>query len=283
MTIAQTVKGQVLSYAAAQDIGGRANQEDRFLVREMTTVDGRPAVLALIADGIGGRNQGQTASEMACDRVPAHLTAGELRSDQIGNALRSALEDTCRDIYEASLAEPSREGMGTTCTAIVVVDGSLYLAHVGDTRAYLLYGDQLRQLSIDHTWAEKAIRAGFPVEEIRKHPNRGVLEHYLGVEPTVEVDTRYRLAADGDETGDTLVDPLPLAPGDVLMLCSDGLADLVKEPDMVPALQSGNLGQAAIALVQRALHSGATDNVTVVVLRLAGGKSHGVWWWPRGH
>jgi PPM family protein phosphatase len=138
-------------------------------------------------------------------------------------------------------------------------------------------------LSIDHTWAEKAIRAGFPVEEIRKHPNRGVLEHYLGVEPTVEVDTRYRLAADGDETGDTLVDPLPLAPGDVLMLCSDGLADLVKEPDMVPALQSGNLGQAAIALVQRALHSGATDNVTVVVLRLAGGKSHGVWWWPRGH
>lgn len=283
MTTAQTVKGQILSYAAAQDIGGRADQEDRFLVREMTTRDGQPAVLTLIADGIGGHNQGQTASEMACDRIPAHLAAQPPHSGQIGHALRSAFEETCRDIYEASLADPSREGMGTTCTAIVVVSRRLYLAHVGDTRAYLLHGDQLWQLSIDHTWAEEAIRAGFPVEEIRKHPNRGVLRRYLGIEPTVEVDTRYHLASDGDEMGDTLVDPLPLASGDVLMLCSDGLADLVKGPDMLPAFQSGNPGQVATDLVQRALHAGATDNVTVVVLRLAGGKVSGPWRWLGGH
>jgi len=285
MTTAQTVKGQILSYAAIQDIGGRADQEDRFLVQEMITGDGQPAVLALIADGIGGHNQGQTASEIARHNVPAHL-AGTLvpgSGMEVGHALRSALEETCRDIYEASLADPSREGMGTTCTAIVVAERRLYLAHVGDTRAYLLHGDQLRQLSIDHTWAEEAIRAGFPVEEIRKHPNRGVLRRYLGVEPTVEVDTRYRLAGNGDETQDTLLEgPLELAQGDVLMLCSDGLADLVEEPDMLPALQSGNLGHAATALVQSALQAGATDNVTVVVLRLAGGKTAGLRSWLSG-
>ena len=283
MTTAQTVRGQILSYAVAQDIGARADQEDRFLVQEMTTGDGQPAVLALIADGIGGHNQGQTASEMARDRVPAHLAARAPDAGQIGHALRSALEETCRDIYESSLADPTREGMGTTCTAIVVVDRRLYLAHVGDTRAYLLHGDQLRQLSIDHTWAEEAIRAGFPVEDIRRHPNRGVLRRYMGIEPTVEVDTRYRLASDGDELGDTLVDPLPLAPDDVLMLCSDGLADLLAGPDMLQALQPGNPGQAATALVQRALHAGATDNVTVVVLRLASGKTGGLWGWLGGH
>ena len=281
---AQTVKGQILSYAAIQDIGGRADQEDRFLVYDMVTGDGQPAVLALIADGIGGHNQGQTASEMARHNVPAHLAAQAPRSGvEVGHALRSALEETCRDIYEASLADPSREGMGTTCTAIVVVERRLYLAHVGDTRAYLMRGDQLRQLSIDHTWAEEAIRAGFPVEDIRKHPNRGVLRRYLGVEPTVEVDTRCRLAGNQDETQDTLVDgPLELAPGDVLMLCTDGLADLVEEPDMLPALQSGNLGHAATALVQSALQAGATDNVTVVVLRLAGGKTAGLRSWLSG-
>jgi PPM family protein phosphatase len=278
MATAQTVSGRILNYAAAQDIGGRANQEDRFLVRELTTGDGRPAVLALIADGIGGHNQGQTASEMARDRVPVHFVAQAQNSSQIGSALRSALEATCRDIYDASLADPLSEGMGTTCTAIVVADQRLYLAHVGDTRAYLLRGEQLRQLSIDHTWAEKAIRAGFPVEEIRKHPNRGVLDRYLGIEPTVEVDTRYRVDGDDNATGDTLAEPLPLAPGDLLMLCSDGLADLVEAAEMRSTLQSGNPGQAATALVQKALEAGATDNITAVVLQLSGGKSAGPWW-----
>jgi len=283
MTTAQTVRGRILSYAAAQDIGDRADQEDRFLVREIVTADGKHAVLALIADGIGGHNQGQTASEMACERVQGYVAAREPDSSNIGLALRSALEEACRDIYDASLGDPSREGMGTTCTAIVVLDQRLHLAHVGDTRAYLLHGDRLRQLSIDHTWAEEAIRAGFPVEEIRKHPNRGVLRRFLGIEPTVEVDTRYRLDGEGDATGDTLLDPLPLAPGDVLMLCSDGLADLLEESEILPAFQSGNPGQVATALVQWALHAGATDNVTVVVLRLAGGKAAGLWWWPGGH
>jgi serine/threonine protein phosphatase PrpC len=233
--------------------------------------------LALIADGIGGHNQGQTASEMARDRVPAHLLAQSPRADQIGKALRSALEATCRDIYDASLADPTREGMGTTCTAIGVVDQRLYLAHVGDTRAYLLHDDQLRQLSIDHTWAEKAIRAGFPAEEIRKHPNRGVLDRYLGIEPTVDVDTRYLQDGAEGATGDSLLDPLPLNAGDILMLCSDGLADPVEPPDILSALKPGTPGQAATALVRKALQAGATDNVSVVVLQMAGGKA-GPWW-----
>jgi protein phosphatase len=283
MTTSQTIKGPIVSYASAQDIGGRADQEDRFTVCEMTTADGRPAVLAMIADGIGGHRAGQAASEMACSRVPALLAAQAPGSGQIGHALRRALEETCRDIYEASLADPGREAMGTTCTAIVLVDRKLYLGHVGDTRAYLLHADRLRQLSIDHTWAEEAIRAGFPAEEIRRHPNRGVLKRYLGVEPTVEVDARCRLDDDGDETVDTLENPLQLEPGDVLMLCSDGLSDPVEGTEILQALQSANPSQAAATLVRRGLQAGATDNVTVVVMKLAGGKALGPWWWPAGH
>jgi PPM family protein phosphatase len=283
MLTAPTVKGQILSYASAQDIGARQDQEDRFLVLEMTTANGRPAVLALVADGIGGHNQGQAASQMACDKVPAHLAARTPDSDRIGIALRGALEDTCRDIYEASLLDPQREAMGTTCTAIVVVDRRLYLAHVGDTRAYLLHEDQLSQLSIDHTWGEEAIRAGFPAEDIHRHPNRGVLRRYLGIEPTVQVDTRCRLAGDENETQDTLEDPLMLAPGDVLLLCSDGLADSLERSDILAALHSSNPGRAAAALVQKALEAGATDNITVVALRLSGGKTFGPWRWPVDH
>ncbi len=249
----------------------------------MTTADGRPAVLAMIADGIGGHRAGQAASEIACGRVPALLAGQAPSSGQVGLALRKALEETCRDIYDASLADPGREAMGTTCTAVVVVDRKLFLGHVGDTRVYLLHADRLQQLSIDHTWAEEAIRAGFPVEDIRRHPNRGVLKRYLGVNPTVEVDTRCRLDDHGEETINTLENPLPLDPGDILMLCSDGLSDPVDEQEMLQALQSGNPGQAAATLVRRGLQAGATDNVTVVVVKLTGGKAIGPWWWPAGH
>ena len=160
--------------------------------------------------------------------------------------------------------------MGTTCTAIVVADRRLYLAHVGDSRAYLLRGGQLRQLTIDHTWAEEAIRAGRAPEEIRTHPNRGVIMRYLGIDPTVNIDTRYRDAA--GEIVDTLqAGPLFLEPGDTLMLCSDGVSDSLDARQVAEFLAYPDCQTAADALVSNALEAGATDNVTALVLRLPGG------------
>ena len=161
--------------------------------------------------------------------------------------------------------------MGTTCTAIVVADRRLYLAHVGDSRAHLLRGGQLRQLTIDHTWAEEAIRAGRAPEEIRTHPNRGVIMRYLGIDPTVSIDTAVPRRRESEIVDTLQAGPLFLEPGDTLMLCSDGVSDSVETRLMAELMAYPDCQTAADALVSSALKAGATDNVTALVLRLPGG------------
>ena len=251
------------------DIGKRPNQEDRWEIREFQTADGRPATLAMIADGIGGHNTGEIASQMAKEMIPTRLTTNPPSASEITRRLKAALEEAGQAIYNASLEDPNRSGMGTTCTAIVVADRRLYLAHVGDSRAHLLRGGQLRQLTIDHTWAEEAIRAGRSPEEIRTHPNRGVIMRYLGIDPTVSIDTRYR--ASESEIADALAGPLFLEPGDTLMLCSDGVSDSLDARQVADFMAYPDCQTAADALVSSALSAGATDNVTALVLRLPGG------------
>ncbi len=134
---------------------------------------------------------------------------------------------------------------------------------------YLLRAGELLQLSIDHTWGEEAIQAGRPAEEIAQHPNRGVLKRYLGIEPVVQADTRFRLGAAGAIV-DTLTSPLRVQPGDVVMLCSDGLADGVPNAELRQALQAHDLTKAAKNLVACALRAGTGDNITAVVLRAPG-------------
>ena len=170
----------ILLRGQQSDVGKRPNQEDRWCVQEFQTADRRPATLALVADGIGGHSSGEMASEMAKNTIPARLLANPPSASEITRRLKAILEETGQAIYDASLEVPERSGMGTTCTAIVIADGRLYLAHVGDSRAYLLRGGQLYQLTIDHTWAEEAIRAGRSPEEIRNHPNRGVIMRTWG-------------------------------------------------------------------------------------------------------
>ena len=262
--------GASLLRGQQSDIGKRPNQEDRWEIREFQTADGRPATLAMIADGIGGHNTGEIASQMAKEMIPARLTADPPSASEITRRLKAALEEAGQAIYNASLEDPDRSGMGTTCTAIVVADRRLYLAHVGDSRAYLLRGGQLRQLTIDHTWAEEAIRAGRSPEEIRNHPNRGVIMRYLGIDPTVNIDSRYRGAA-GEIVDMLQAGPLFLEPGDTLMLCSDGVSDSLDARQVADLLAYPDCQTAADALVSGALKAGATDNVTALVLRLPGG------------
>lgn len=277
MPTAPTVKGRIVSYAGAQALGKRENQEDHFAVQELTTVDGHLAVLALVADGVGGHSQGEVASELAARQVPLRFVAQAPEAGNVGQALRRAVEETGLEIYQASLADAVDDRMGTTCTAFVAVDRRLYLCHAGDTRLYWQHGTEIHQVTIDHTWAEDAIQAGFPVELMRVHPNRGVLRRFLGIDSTLEVDTHYRLSESGTPTGDTLVDPLQLAPGDVLLLGTDGLTDVLTLPEIDQILRSGGPGVAATGLVQKALESGATDNVTAVVLHFAGSTQRRNW------
>lgn len=259
-----------LLHGQQSDVGKRPNQEDRWEIREFQTADGRPATLAMVADGIGGHSSGEMASEMAKNLISGRLVANPPAASEITRRLKTALEEAGQAIYDASLEDPNRSGMGTTCTAIVIADRRLYLAHVGDSRAWLLRGGQLRQLSFDHTWAEEAIRAGRPAEEIRTHPNRGVIMRYLGIDPTVSIDTRYRGPA-GEPVDGLQAGPLFLEPGDTLMLSTDGVSDSLSVGQVAEFMAFPDCQAAADALVSSAIRAGATDNVTAVVLRLPGG------------
>ncbi len=269
MSAVFTDTASALLHGQQSDIGKRPNQEDRWEVREFTTADGRPATLALIADGIGGHSTGEIASQMAKEQIPARLLARPPSASEITSRLKTTLEEVSQAIYQASLEDPNRSGMGTTCTAIAVADRRLYLAHVGDSRLYLLRNGQIYQLTIDHTWAEEAIRAGRPPEEIRNHPNRGVILRYLGIDPTVSIDTRYRDIT--GEIADALAGPFFLEPGDTLLLCTDGLSDVLDNRTIAGFMAYPDCQTAADALVSAALRAGTTDNVTAVVLRLPGG------------
>jgi len=261
-----------LTIGMFQDEGKRPQQEDRLLVHEFQTRDGMRALLAMVADGIGGQGSGELASQRSVELIPASLEEQQPTASQMSEALKNALVAANTSIYEESIDNPQYAGMGTTCTAAVLVGKRLYLAHAGDSRLYLIRGGSVRQLTIDHTWAEEALRAGRSPEEIRNHPNRGVIKRFLGIEPKVDVDTRYRLSDMSDDYEDSADKPLFLEPGDVLLFCSDGVSDSVQPRQIRETLQRLKAQKAAEKVVDLALKAGASDNVSALVLEMPGGS-----------
>lgn len=235
-----------IATAAATDVGRlRPGNEDRFFC-------GTTAFA--VADGLGGHAAGEVAAALAVEPVaelderafPDHRSAQQDLHDAVVAANRAVL-DGARE-------HPDRAGMGTTLTAALVHDGSLLLAHVGDSRAYLQRdAEPLRQLTVDHTAVQRAVDAGYLTpEQARVHPERSMLTRVIGSDPEVAVDTPP---------------PLPLRDGDRVLLCSDGLTEPVDD-DAVGALlrRHGDPEEACRALVAAALDGGGPDNVTVVVL-----------------
>ena len=275
-----------ITTGAFSDEGKRPNQEDRFLIHEFLTRDGLNATLLLVADGIGGQSTGELASSIAQDAIPRHLEAAQPTASEMTKALAEAIIAANQSIYQESMKDMSRTGMGTTCTAVVIIGKRLYLGHVGDSRAYLLRNQSLRQLTVDHTWAEEALQHGRSIEEIRNHPNRGVLKRFLGIEPHVEVDTRYRVSSIRDDYEDAREKPLFLEPTDTIMLCSDGVSDILADAQIEAILSKHPAPKAAETLVKEALKGGASDNVTAVVADMpeavkgGGGAATPPWLWP---
>ncbi len=269
---------------AYSDEGKRPNQEDRHLEWTLETRDGLTATLALVADGIGGQSTGELASNIAKETIPKFLEEARPTASEMTQALVAAIEEANARIYEESLKDPNRAGMGTTCTVVAIIGKRLYLAHVGDSRAYLLRLGKLRQLTIDHTWAEEALQHGRSLEEIRNHPNRGVLKRFLGIEPQVEVDTRYRASSARDDLADCREKPLFLENTDTILLNSDGVSDVLPDPQIEMILHQYPAPKAAEELVKAALKAGASDNVTAVVLDMpeaakGGGAGVPKWAW----
>ena len=263
---------QILS-GGVTDVGRvRANNEDCFRIVEDLN-------LFVLSDGMGGEAHGEIASAMAVETVvkhcretesdPAMTVFGDMPAkwSEKTRRLSSAVHLANQSIYESAQAHPEQHGMGATLTAAWIDGQALSIAHVGDSRAYLLRGGTLQQLTSDHSLVAEQVRRGIltPAEAERSEM-QSVLLRALGAHAEIEVDAEEHM----------------ILGRDILLLCSDGLTRMVTEPEIAGTLQAEpNPTKAAQRLVDLANDQGGADNVTVVVVR-AGAESKSWFSWLRG-
>jgi protein phosphatase len=232
---------RIAEHFHASDLGRqRQGNEDSYFVR---------APLFVVADGMGGAQAGEVASEMAVESFDRGLPEGSP-----ADALVQVIEDANRRIHDRSRAESQRAGMGTTVTAAYVGEQEVTIAHVGDSRAYVLRDGRLERLTRDHSLVGELVARGKLTEEqAETHPQRSVITRALGPEPDVQVDVQSYQARDGD----------------LFMVCSDGLTSMVPEPRVTAILDgAGALEQAGRELIAAANDAGGRDNITVILFRL---------------
>ena len=246
------------------------NNEDRYAVSSflLSKEDARPSVFAIVADGIGGHRAGEVAAELAVNYIS--MGVGESNAKRPVKILETAVHDASQAIASHSAGKEDEEGMGATCACAWVIENKLYTAYVGDSRIYLLRGKFIQRLSIDHTWVQEAYEKGIiTAEQMRDHPNVHVIRRHLGGIKLPEVDFRMRI--DGEETDEESENNqgFHLEPGDTLLLCSDGLTDLVWDDEIQKIVRSKkDLKTAAETLVNLANERGGHDNITLVLLAM---------------
>lgn len=243
--------------AGLSDVGCvRKHNEDNLLVD-------MELGLFLVADGLGGHAAGEVASRIVVEKVEEFINQTaerdrtwpleyDARIPYDGNRLKAALLLSDRAILDDIRENPERESMGSTVVACLVKDGHVTMAHVGDSRAYLLNRNGMRQVTRDHSWVADQVENGIlTAEEARKHPFRNVITQALGNGGELEIAIQEIQATEMDR----------------LLLCSDGLSGMVSDDEIWAIVQgSDSLTIAAEQLVRRALENGGEDNVTVVLV-----------------
>jgi len=264
-----------LSVAAGSHPGvGDRQNEDRFAVAayQVSATDPTPALFAIVADGIGGHRAGEVASEIGVEMVSQAVAQSD--ASQPVAIMQAAIIQASQAIYAQAEADPAKQGMGTTCVCAWVIADRLYTASVGNSRLYLLRGGVLRRLTVDHTWVQEAVEAGaLTPQQARTHPNANVIRRYLGSRKRVEVDGRLCLAPGESDRQARANQGLRLQPGDRLILCSDGLHDVVADSAIQEIAGRIDELQAMVnALIAQANQNDGRDNVTVIALEMPGGR-----------
>ncbi len=260
-----------LHVTAVSDPGlrGKSN-EDRFAIsaHRLSKANPIPSLLAIIADGVGGHRAGEVAAEMAVEAI-SRLVA-ESDAAQPNQILSQAMAHASQLIYEQSKRDLAQTGMGTTAVCAWVIGDRLYTAAAGDSRLYLLRSGALQRLTTDHTWVQEALDHGaLSLEGARDHPNAHVIRRYLGAKHPLHPDLRLRLHPDESDAQAEANQGLRLLPGDRLLLCSDGLTDLVEDAEILAAFSPGRSTKEALhGLVALANGRGGHDNITILVLEM---------------
>jgi serine/threonine protein phosphatase PrpC len=237
----------------------RRRNEDRALARTTNDTNGSPLCFLAVADGMGGVPGGELASEIAIRTLDSGFQPA-IALDPV-TSLRTLFQEANAEIRRLAESNPAIEGMGSTLVAALVAKNALWVANVGDSRAYLIRNGTIRQLTEDHSWVAEQVKAGqMSRTEAAGSPRRNVITRSLGTAQAVDVDL-FRFEE--------------MEPGDILLLCSDGLYNMVLAED-IPAIAVAYPPQeAADRLVELANKKGGTDNIAVVMAALPSGVREG--------
>lgn len=252
-----------LDVALNTDIGARATNEDNMIsfVPQDQQVMARKGALFVVADGLGDHTQGEVASELAVNTTREAYYQSE--NEDTERALQQAVEQANSAIYERNVKELGagdadallKKGMGTTVVAAVLHDDNVYVANAGDSLAYVIHGDAIRQIAEDHSWLAEQLRQGVQMtrEQAKTEGKNNMIVRCLGGRPDLEVYT----------TAETVQD------GDILVLCTDGLWQLVEENEVKSVVKQYNSQESVTHLIALAKERGAPDNVTAVVVHIS--------------
>jgi protein phosphatase len=240
---------KVLSYALT-DVGRqRDHNEDNHLVK--------PGLgLYAVADGMGGHQAGEQASKLALDKLSSLLDSPDngLKRDELLRSLRGAMQSVCATVYDLAQEDPQLHGMGTTLTSLWFHRDSVYLGHVGDSRAYLIRDGRAQQLSDDHSWVSEQVRAGLmTADEARTSRFRHIITRSVGFERNVSVDAMS----------------MPVLLGDCFLLCSDGLSNYIEADEIAAVMNAHFYKNVPKVLIDMANQRGGDDNITVVLIHVA--------------
>lgn len=209
---------------------------------------------AVVCDGMGGAKAGNIASTLAAKTIYDYVLRSwqsDMNDTQIKNLLCSAVMSANVEVYDAAQRDEELNGMGTTVVVTIMNNDFAYIVHVGDSRAYLLRDDLLSQITIDHSMVQKMIESGeLTAEEARLHPKKNVITRALGVDENVNIDYN-ELSCNKD---------------DIILICTDGLSNMLENHEIVNIILNKKLENAAEALVSEANEKGGIDNITAVLI-----------------
>ena len=214
----------------------RSMNQDAYAAGELPV----GAAWAVVCDGMGGASGGDVASSLAVKTISEHITSGYrdgMGAKSVRNMLDCAISAANITIYDMSRSNESLRGMGTTVVAVIVAGGTAYISHAGDSRAYMLSeGGELRQLTRDHSMVQELLECGkLTPEEARTHPRKNVITRALGVADSIDADFSEE----------------KMEPGDVLLICTDGLSNYISNDDIVEVTKSHNYYEFADELIKK--------------------------------
>lgn len=236
-----------MEYAALTDVGiKRHNNEDSYIVNE--THDDK---IFIVADGMGGHNAGEIASLEACRIIESYILQNK---GDIGRILKEGVIKANRDIFIRAAENSALQGMGTTIDVCLVKDGKLNIAHVGDSRVYIVSKEAIRKVTNDHSVVGMMLDSGtITEEEAKTHPQRHYITRAVGSAITVDVDIIQE----------------DIHSGEWVLMCTDGLTNMVAKDVLHEVIvKSESVNEAASELVRRAKDNGGDDNITVILLRV---------------